>query len=365
MPTDRLHKRAASSRPAPISIEPSHHFEGANGPWSTFSIQIGTPPQTVRVLPSMQNSQTWAVLPAGCTKTDQANCTTARGGVFQPNSSSSWNQNIDTANGLFPLLLDSNLGYSGNGYYGFDTVALGGQGGPSLEQQAVAGIATKDYFLGMFGLSPQASILPDSTRPLPNYISQLNNSGLIPSLSWSYTAGNNYRPGPMYGSLVLGGYDSSRFEPNNLSFPLDKANPGKFTVYVNEITLTTGGNTTVLPATNNSVTASIDTTTPMLWLPLYLCKQFETAFGLTWNNDLQGYPVNDTLHEALQSQDTSVVISLGNSSSVSGPSVSITLPYGAFDLIIDSTSNYSRYFPLTRADNDTQYTLGRTFLQEA
>jgi hypothetical protein len=28
-------------------------------------------------------------------------------------------------------------------------------------------------------------------------------------------------------------------------------------------------------------------------------------------------------------------------------------------------SNQTRYFPLQRAANDTQYTLGRTFLQEA
>jgi hypothetical protein len=50
-------------------------------------------------------------------------------------------------------------------------------------------------------------------------------------------------------------------------------------------------------------------------------------------------------------------------------SVSISFPYAAFDLtakppyqLINKTS---RYFPLRRAENDTEYTLGRTFLQEA
>ena len=179
----RLGQRAASPLPAPISIQPTREFDGNDGPWSSFPIQIGTPPQLVKVLPSTVGSQTWAVLPEGCIQSDPANCTVARGGVFQPNSSSTWAQNTDTANGLFPLLLDNNIGYTGNGLYGYDTVALGGQGsgGPTLVQQAVAGIATKDFYLGLFGLNPQPSTLPDGSKPLPDYVSKLNESGLVPS----------------------------------------------------------------------------------------------------------------------------------------------------------------------------------------
>lgn len=50
-----------------------------------------------------------------------------------------------------------------------------------------------------------------------------------------------------------------------------------------------------------------------------------------------------------------------------GQTIEISLPYKAFDLraeypIYNTTMNY---FPLRRADNDSQYTLGRSFLQEA
>jgi len=43
------------------------------------------------------------------------------------------------------------------------------------------------------------------------------------------------------------------------------------------------------------------------------------------------------------------------------------LPYAAFDLVADYplVIDSSRYFPLMRAANESQYTLGRTFLQEA
>lgn len=54
-------------------------------------------------------------------------------------------------------------------------------------------------------------------------------------------------------------------------------------------------------------------------------------------------------------------------SSSGGESVEITLPYAAFDLTVayPIEFNSTNYFPLKRAANDTQYTLGRTFLQEA
>lgn len=363
-----LDKRADSQLPAPISIPPSLEFDGNDGPWSSFQISIGTPPQTVKVLISTASSQTWAILPEGCAQSDQANCTISRGGAFEPTNSSSWNNNTATANALFPLLLDNSiLNYTAGGQYGFDNVTLGGPGGPSLDRQAVAGIVTEQFHLGLFGLNPQTSTLPDATTPLPDFITQLNQSGSIPSLAWSYTAGNQYRPGPFYGSLTLGGYDASRFEPNNITFSLDAADPGNFTVNIGAIILTTDDNTTVLTGPNNSIPALIDSTTPYIYFPLYLCQQFEKAFGIEWDDDVQAYLVNDTLHQALQSQDTSVVFNLGNSSTTPGQGFNISFPYSAFDLIAEAplVPNATRYFPLMRSANESQYTLGRTFLQEA
>ena len=48
--------------------------------------------------------------------------------------------------------------------------------------------------------------------------------------------------------------------------------------------------------------------------------------------------------------------------------IEIVLPYASFDLQVLDTypniTNSTRYFPLRRVAKDTQYTLGRTFLQE-
>lgn len=369
-----LGKRGASPIPAPISIEPTNEFDGDDGPWSSFPIQIGTPPQVVKVLISTASSQTWVVSPLGCNQSDPPNCSTSRGGVFESTSSRTWKQDNGTANGIVPLLLEANLNYTGNninGAYGYDTVTLGGgSGGPTLDQQIVASIATPEYSsLGLFGLNPSSSSLTNSSLPSPSFLSNLNDSGMIPSLTWGYTAGNQYRPGPVYGSLIVGGYDTSRFEPNNVSFTFDEAGLWNFTVNIGSVILTTDENVTVLSTSNgdtNSISAFVDTTTPYIWLPLSVCEQFEQAFGITWDGNVQGYLVNDTLHQALQTQNTSVVFNLGHSSTP-GQGVNISLPYGAFDLVAQAplVPNSSRYFPLMRADNEGQYTLGRAFLQEA
>ena len=363
-----LNKRTNPALPAPISIPPSREFDGNDGPWSSFQVSIGTPPQTVKVLISTAGSQIWAMLPEGCTQSDPANCAVSRGGAFEPDNSSTWNNNTATANALFPLLLDNSLlNYTAAGLYGFDNVTLGGPGGPSLPQQAVAGIATEQFYLGLFGLNPQTSTLPDATIPLPDFVSQLNQSGEIPSLSWSYTAGNQYRPGSFYGSLTLGGYDASRFEPNNITFSFNTTGTGSFVVDIGAIILTTDDNITVLTGPNNSIPAVIDSTTPYIYFPLYLCQQFEKAFGIVWDTDVQAYLVNDTLHQALQSQNSSVVFNLGNSLTALGQGFNISLPYSAFDLIAEAplVPNATRYFPLMRSSNASQSTLGRTFLQEA
>ena len=364
-----LAKRTASELPAPISIAPSQKFDGNDGPWSTFPIQIGTPPQTVNVLISTASSQTWAVASEGCTQSDVANCSISRGGVFQSNSSSTWSQNQDAAGGLFPLDLEANINDTSIALYGYDTVTLGGQGSsaPTLKGQVVAGIEKEGFYLGLFGLSPQEMPLPETTAPLPDYVSSLNQSGLIPSLSWSYTAGNQYRPGPVYGSLTLGGYDSSRFEPNELSIPFNGTGSRSLSVNIGEIYLITNDTYTVLNTSNESISAAVDSTTPYIILPLNVCQQFEDAFGLIWDTNVQAYLVNETLHSALQRQDTSVVLNLGSSSTIPGQGVNVTLPYAAFDLIASAPllKNSSRYFPLMRGSNESQITLGRTFLQEA
>ena len=167
------------------------------------------------------------------------------------------------------------------------------------------------------------------------------------------------------GSLTLGGYDVSRFTPNPVSFKFAPDNSRELVIGVQSITSVSqnGATHNLLPS---GILAYVDSTVSQIWLPLEACQAFETAFGLTYNETSKLYPVNDTLHQALTVQNASISFVLGNTQS-GGETVNITLPYLSFDLQATwpAVDNDVRYFPLKRADNETQYTLGRTFLQEA
>jgi hypothetical protein len=310
------------------------------------------------------------VLPEGCTSSDPPNCGSLRGGQFAINQSSTWVQNNQTANGIFGLVAEDILGYSGNGLYGYDTVGLGypGSGVPTMDQQVVAGIATDDFYMGIFGLAPPPSNFTDYNHPVPSYMSNMKANNLIPSLSYGYTAGNQYRLNKVFGSLTLGGYDASLFEPNNITWSLYPESEKDLTVNIKNISIWTNerilGNSS--SSSDEEIAVFIDSTTPYLWLPKTVCQMFEETLGITYDNQTQLYLVNDTLHNTLLNQAPEVTFTLGNLSSTD--TVNITLPYQAFDL----TASYplvqngtSRYFPLKQASNESQYTLGRVFFQEA
>lgn len=112
--------------------------------------------------------------------------------------------------------------------------------------------------------------------------------------------------------------------------------------------------------------ALVDSTVPHLWLPVSVCQAFEDAFGLEFDPITTLYLVNDTQHEAMLKQNAQVSFSFGTSLN-GGSVVKITLPYSSFDLEADTplVKARTRYFPLRRAKDETQHTLGRVLLQEA
>lgn len=167
------------------------------------------------------------------------------------------------------------------------------------------------------------------------------------------------------GTLTLGGYDASRLTPNDVEFTLASDISRDLVVGVQSIRFS-DSETPIEELLENGIYAFIDSTVPHIWLPLSSCRAFEKAFGIQYDDATDLYLVSDALHDRLLSQNASVTFILGNDVT-GGQTVEITLPYLSFDLQADYKflNKSSRYFPLRRADNDTQYTLGRTFLQES
>lgn len=71
-------------------------------------------------------------------------------------------------------------------------------------------------------------------------------------------------------------------------------------------------------------------------------------------------------HSALQTLDPTFRFKIGTDTRSDPAAITIEIPYAAFDLEASYPifARPTKYFPLRRAENSTQYALGRAFLQE-
>ena len=295
----------------------------------------------------------------------QPDCTDARGVTFDPHASTTWEQD-----GNYSQAISQGIGPNVQGALGKDRLGLGiqGSGGPSLKEQGVVTYAATDPLFGVLGANALSVGGGEKSEDIFTYIESLKDKRRIPSLSLGYTAGNKYRGKYVYGSLTLGGYDSSLRLPNPLLIPFTGDDPSR-NIRVNIQAIFAkdqAGKTTSLLDSN--IVATIDPAVSMLWLPASVCKAFEDEFGLDWDPESNLYLVDDDTHNQLRKQNASVTFKLSNQTA-DGSTAEITLPYNSFDLEVKppypGISSQQQYFPLQRAANESQIVLGRTFLQEA
>ncbi|KAF2083810.1 acid protease [Saccharata proteae CBS 121410] len=369
-----LAPRASAAAVSPYSVPTTEDWDGNDGSWSSFQISVGTPPQNFRVLISTAGHETFVPVPEGCIAGYPSDCSSSRGSEpfnsvaspgFETNQSSTW-----IPNGIYDLGLDTNINQTGNGQYGYDSIRLGSSqttGAIEMDREVVAGIATLDFWMGLLGLNTISSSFSSTSQPVTSLFYNLKREDKIPSLSYAYTAGAVYRYKRVPGSLILGGYDQSRFASPDFSFTFASDDAKSLTVGVQAI-LVSNSLQGVASMTLEGHLSVIDSTVSQIWLPEDVCARFESAFGLTYDSTTDLYLVNDTIHAQLLQLNPSITFKLGNSIYDSGSnSTNIVLPYAAFDLQATWPyyPNATNYFPIRRAANETQYTIGRTLLQES
>lgn len=112
-----------------------------------------------------------------------------QGTGYETNTSSTWD-----LVGIYTTNLEDTLGYAVAAEYGLESVGLQleNSGGLALNGSVVGGIAMKDFYLGVFGLGPKPSNFSTFDNPLPSFMTHLNSTKQIPSLSYGYTAGASY-----------------------------------------------------------------------------------------------------------------------------------------------------------------------------
>jgi len=267
------------------------------------------------------------------------------------------------------------MGYSGNGAMGQETVGFGWADSivGTINNQLIAitdggGQNNPDphwnFYTGMIGLFPRPVNLSEYTQSYPSMLQNLKARGNISSLSWGYTAGMVNYASKSYGSLTLGGYDTTRFIPNGVSFPFGRDQSFDLELWVNSIETNNVVNSQASKTLSDSrFQATIDFTLPYLWLPESVCSRFEAAFGLVKDSKTGLYLVNGTQHKALKATNPNVTFTLGSDSF--SETVKITLPYTALDLNVSSpiVPESTFYFPLKSSEKT--FILGRAFMQNA
>ncbi|GME48814.1 acid protease [Neofusicoccum parvum] len=317
--------------PSPYIATPTQQWDGNDGKWSSFCISVGEPGlgQDFRVLVSTRGSAL--------------------------------------------LDLENNLEFHESmGMYGLDTIRLGfnqEENALVVNNTQVVGFTDQGYsYMGLLGMSNAESSISNTDKPMKSLIQTLKDNSQIPSLSYGYTAGAYYRNKNIPGSLVIGGYDQSRFESPPYNFTFNGGVERPLLVGIQAIStnfsLTTPG---AYYLTSNGHQSAIDSTVPHLWLPRGVCDNFAKALNLTYDEDQNYYLIDDMAHEKLLEENPTFTFQLGKDLNTRLDSININLPYAAFDLSVGTPvyGNATRYFPIRRASNETQYTIGRAFLQEA
>jgi hypothetical protein len=198
--------------PAPFVVPASGSFEGNDGKWSTFNINIGddgtgkSNGQNFRVLISTSSPNT--LIPGQTHWCNTGDCANSRGiGLYNGNQSlglqdvSPWQDagiyKIPLPNWWIDTLSVDENNETG-GIWGIDNVGLGNSSPNSkiLSEQYVVKHLLGNFYMGSFGLAVGSSGPPGGDKP--NFLDNFYSSAqLIASRSYAYTAGAYYRKSPL------------------------------------------------------------------------------------------------------------------------------------------------------------------------
>jgi hypothetical protein len=376
--------------PYPLILDATS-WAGNDGNWSTWPIQVGTPPQQFHVLPATSHGEIWVSLPEGCQSSSMpifpnaSSCGASRGaGIFEDTQSSGYQKNVSTTwseTGIYALPVQDGLFEDDqNGLYGTDVVGLRNDtGSVEVAEHSVVGLATKDFWLGSLGVAQRAANFTVERAIVPSLLDGLKEQNVTPSAAFGLDVGASYRRWALRianelchltvvadnapGSLIIGGYDRGASEDAGIS--VSNIASLALTVNARSIVLSNTLQGTV-SVTHDllSLPMVLDSTVSQLWLPRVVCDELETSLGLIYDLSTELYAVNDTAHSKLVELAPTFAFTLA-ADSTSNETTTVVLPYAAFDLqaglpVYNATTNY---FPIRRASKKS--VLGRAFLQEA
>ena len=257
--------------------------------------------------------------------------------------------------------------------YGVDVIKSPARTRPwTIKDQGIVGVSNMDPFVGTFGLNTNFN---GTAKNPTSFFDNARDVSNTKSVAWSYTAGSVARksssstahdpPIAKYdvenapASLILGGYDASRFDPSTTVSSSMHSDNRTFTIWLGDIAINDAGKDPQA-SYQPKLIVDLDFTTPYLSLPNEVCRNMEKSLGLTWDNESRLYFVNDTIHNGLVSRNANISFwiygDIGKHQFVlSYKSLVLT----AKPPLVNQTR---KYFAVQRSRGS--YFLGRAFLQE-
>ncbi|ELR02107.1 hypothetical protein GMDG_05267 [Pseudogymnoascus destructans 20631-21] len=393
--------RKSAALPGQTQIIPwSSNSYGPDGPWQAVNIRIGTPLQSIDLLPG--GSWMSNVLASSLCATSSS-CIAQSAGVYD-NSSSSTNFEIGQTGSIENSTFSHTVGalptIFGSAHWMFDTAAVPVREGASGDSFTAI---IQDF--DMLVVSDGHETLPDgSTYPLtigklalgaPEFNQSWNH--FPPNPRWNGTFitssmfGEGRTPSNSYGmhigsaafgipgSLTIGGYDQSRvlspvssqpYAIDHLPIDLldigigveDGASPFDFS---SQACLLASGNSSI----RNSMQVAVDATVPYLYLPQSTCDSITKNLPVTFQPKYGLYFWNtaDPQYKMIVSSPSYLSFTFRLSSSVS-QNITIKVPFSLLNLTLTSPiiSTPTLYFPCFPGLAPRGiFSLGRSFLQAA
>ncbi|PQE05636.1 Peptidase aspartic protein [Rutstroemia sp. NJR-2017a BBW] len=387
----------ATAESSATVIKWSDKTYGPDGPWQAISVNLGTPSQSIDLLPG----GVWTANILGksvCNNEDD--CLASNAGLFDTSRSTSYKQ-INNSGVISDTTFASQAGalpmLDGSAHTGLDTLSIPIDGSENetinnfellVIESAHQSLANGSKYIPEVGTlalgSPGSNQSFSDTNLTGQYLSSaLYSQGKIPSNSFGLHIGSAALKIP--GSLVLGGYDESRvLEPiitqpsSNGTFPLSLVD---LSIVISEgyspfsFNGTKSGllfNKGTAAASNDVLPVNIDPSVPYLYLPSSTCDILASYLPITYEPSLRLYLWNTTspLYKPITTSPSFLSFNLSTSTV---DSANIQVPFSLLTLNLtgplSNTSEPTPYFPCQPSTlpsfSTPVWTLGRAFLQAA
>ena len=376
-----------SSRPIPVTWNTEKTF-GPDGPWQAVQVSLGTEDGNTQLSLYPGGSFDSDILtPKFCS--GDSDCPASAGGLYDPSKSPSADFNSIGAQGsVTSWASDHPMNISGEGVFTLDTMTVSSVSTAyPIPEMVFSSLITSSSKLPNGSSYPPVlgNLALGSPNPVQTFLGN-NGSNVTGQLLTGYLAAQSQIPSSSFGlhigsaplgqvgSLVLGGYDSSRIVGEVVALDTTGVGGEPIAGMIDaNIGVVTGGtpfNVTTFPSLfkaegNITMNVMLNPLIPYMFLPFEMCEAIAEWLPVTYSEDTTLYHWNtdDYRYENIVKSPSYLSFTFQDGGT---GNFTIKVPFSLLNLTLESplVSTPTQYFPCKGwKSDDGNYYLGRAFLQ--